>query len=219
MESDSSNRECGSSNIGCVWPVDTVSRKRTRVIFPAHLNHPLRSRPMSKRDLFAFVAPLVCAIAIAAMACGRRATSTSGASSAPAPAGTPANSVALPEGVTQEMVDAGSTIFNTRSCKNCHAVERRRQRSRARSHRRQVDSHRWLVCRDRQPRHHRIHKSRAGGSQISVFDESARRSQPHRRRDSRGRGVCLVAEPQERTVVVTADVRQKQRPPEIRTRT
>ena len=76
---------------------------------------------MSKRDLFAFLAAMVCAIAVALTACSRATPSMSGASSAPAPTGA-ARSAALPAGITPELIDAGSTIFNTRSCKNCHAV-------------------------------------------------------------------------------------------------
>jgi mono/diheme cytochrome c family protein len=76
---------------------------------------------MSKRDLFAFFAAMVCAIAVAAAACTRATPGMSSVSPAPAPAGT-TKSAALPAGVTPEMIDAGSTIFNTRSCKNCHAV-------------------------------------------------------------------------------------------------
>lgn len=73
---------------------------------------------MSKRDCFPFFAALVRAIAVAAAACSRAAPSTV----TPAPAGMPAKAPALPAGVTPEMIDAGSAIFNTRSCKNCHAV-------------------------------------------------------------------------------------------------
>jgi mono/diheme cytochrome c family protein len=74
---------------------------------------------MPKRDPFAFLAALVCAIVVAAAACSRATTTAAGAS--PAPAGA-ARSSALPPGITQEMVDAGRTIFNSRSCKNCHSV-------------------------------------------------------------------------------------------------
>ena len=73
---------------------------------------------MPKRDLFAFVAMLVTAVVVASTACSR-ATPTPPGPTAPAGA---AKSAALPQGVTPDMIEAGSTIFNTRSCKNCHAV-------------------------------------------------------------------------------------------------
>ncbi len=72
---------------------------------------------MSRRDLAAFMTALVLAIAVAATAC----THASSSSSAPTPAGSPASN-ALPPGVTPDMIEAGATIFNTKSCKNCHLV-------------------------------------------------------------------------------------------------
>ncbi|MGH7620656.1 MAG: c-type cytochrome [Gemmatimonadaceae bacterium] len=64
--------------------------------------------PSAARDLLllSFIAVIV--------ACGHRAPTA--AAPAPALAAKPA----LPAGVTPEMVAAGNTIFNTRSCKNCH---------------------------------------------------------------------------------------------------
>jgi cytochrome c5 len=61
-----------------------------------------------------FAIPLVLAIA----ACSRAAPSTAASSSAPAPAAKPA----MPPGVTATMIASGDSIFNNRSCKNCHLV-------------------------------------------------------------------------------------------------
>src|SRR5262249_53216171 len=56
---------------------------------------------------------LIAVAAFAAAACSRSSASTS---ATPALAAKPA----LPAGVTPEMLAAGNTIFNTKSCKNCH---------------------------------------------------------------------------------------------------
>lgn len=61
-----------------------------------------------------FAIPFVLAIA----ACSRSAPSTAASSSAPAPAAKPA----MPPGVTAAMIASGDSIFNNRSCKNCHLV-------------------------------------------------------------------------------------------------
>jgi cytochrome c5 len=65
--------------------------------------------------------PLVIAVATMTVAChARSASSASSASTAPSPAR--AAKPAMPPGVTAAMIASGDSIFNNRSCKNCHLV-------------------------------------------------------------------------------------------------
>jgi len=64
---------------------------------------------------------LVVALAAATVACSRSTPST-GSSTAPSPAPTAAAKPAMPPGVTAAMIATGDSIFNNRSCKNCHLV-------------------------------------------------------------------------------------------------
>jgi cytochrome c5 len=54
------------------------------------------------------------------IAFGCRSSGASSASAMPAGAPTPIATPALPTGVTTAMVAQGDSIFNNRSCKNCH---------------------------------------------------------------------------------------------------
>jgi mono/diheme cytochrome c family protein len=56
---------------------------------------------------------LIVAASLAGVACTHSSASTSAAPALAAKA-------ALPSGVTPDMIAAGNTIFNTKSCKNCH---------------------------------------------------------------------------------------------------
>lgn len=56
------------------------------------------------------------AFAVTLAACSHSARSTT--ASSPAPAAKPA----MPPGVTATMIASGDSIFNNRSCKNCHLV-------------------------------------------------------------------------------------------------
>jgi mono/diheme cytochrome c family protein len=78
------------------------------IVVPSNLIPHPESLPMSRRVILNFMRGLLCTVAIAEVGC----------SHASSPATTPAP--AAPEGVTPEMVAAGNTIFNTKSCKNCH---------------------------------------------------------------------------------------------------
>lgn len=60
----------------------------------------------------------ICVLVSATVSCTHQSAAT--ASSAPTPSPSLAAKPALPDGVTPEMVETGSTIFNTKSCKNCH---------------------------------------------------------------------------------------------------
>jgi len=62
---------------------------------------------------------VVISLAATTVACrSHSASSTSSSSTAPAPAAKPA----MPAGVTPAMIASGDSIFNNRSCKNCHLV-------------------------------------------------------------------------------------------------
>jgi cytochrome c5 len=61
---------------------------------------------------------LLGALAAMTIACSRSNPSATSSSTAPAPAARPA----MPPGVTAAMISSGDSIFNNRSCKNCHLV-------------------------------------------------------------------------------------------------
>ena len=70
-----------------------------------------------------FARPLravVLAATPALVACSHSASPAAGTSTAPAPAA--AAKPAMPAGVTPAMIATGDSIFNNRSCKNCHLV-------------------------------------------------------------------------------------------------
>ena len=64
---------------------------------------------------------LIVTLTVATVACSHSTSATSSAT-APSPAPAAAAKPAMPAGVTAAMIAAGDSIFNNRSCKNCHLV-------------------------------------------------------------------------------------------------